>query len=363
MKTITKFSILIFFLTMTFACKKDDVVVVPKSSAKEISTFSISGVAGTIDATARTIKASVPAGTDATKLAPTITISDKATVSPASGVSQDFTKSVNYTVTAEDGTTQIFAVSVTVLKYEYEIAIEAKYKALGWDKDGHSPFNGSAPVKTKAGKGYVQYYAFGSRKTAIYYYEGKGAFAMDTEEMIAYDNVGQDTWGFVVSDPKPTLTGACLYNDIIIAVDGKEAIIYCQNLVYGNIYQKYKDLKRWDGPLGLPTSSETPGANSYTDKGRFSLFQNGLIVFRADIGTQAIWGRSYKLWAATDFERGWLRFPTTSCDPTRTDIQQVIKYQGGTVDAASCGSYFTTNGLILYQNGTFPAKGVTPPCY
>ena len=69
---------------------------------------------------------------------------------------------------------------------EYEKAIDAKFKALGWDKDGHTKYNGSGPVQTAAKKGFVQYYAFGDRKTAIYYSD-KGAFAMDTEEMKAYD--------------------------------------------------------------------------------------------------------------------------------------------------------------------------------
>lgn len=74
----------------------------------------------------------------------------------------------------------------------YQKAITEKAAKLGWDKDGHSPYNGAAPVKTAAGKGWVQYYAYGDRKTAIYYFEDKGAFAMDTEEMKAYDNAGQD---------------------------------------------------------------------------------------------------------------------------------------------------------------------------
>ena len=44
----------------------------------------------------------------------------------------------------------------------YQTAIDAKFKSLGWNTDGHAPFNGSGPIKTVSGKGYVQYYAFGS---------------------------------------------------------------------------------------------------------------------------------------------------------------------------------------------------------
>lgn len=41
-------------------------------------------------------------------LAPTITVSDKATVTPGSGVAQNFAGNVVYTVVAEDGTTILF---------------------------------------------------------------------------------------------------------------------------------------------------------------------------------------------------------------------------------------------------------------
>jgi len=69
-------------------------------------------VDATIDASTKAITATVPAATDVTKLVPTITLSDKATVSPASGVAQDFSKEVSYTVTAEDGGTVVWKVSV-----------------------------------------------------------------------------------------------------------------------------------------------------------------------------------------------------------------------------------------------------------
>ena len=90
--------------------------VAPKSSAKDITKFSFAALSpavdATIDATAKTISATLPAATDLTKLVPTITISDKATVSPASGVATDFSKEVSYTVTAEDASTQVWKVNV-----------------------------------------------------------------------------------------------------------------------------------------------------------------------------------------------------------------------------------------------------------
>lgn len=89
------------------------------SSVKAITAFAFNGltpaVVGTVDETAKTVTASVPAGTVVTALVPTITVSDKATVAPLSGVATDFTSAVTYTVTAEDGTTQAYTVTVTIL--------------------------------------------------------------------------------------------------------------------------------------------------------------------------------------------------------------------------------------------------------
>ncbi len=86
-------------------------VSVALNPAKDITDFVILGVHGTITGTA--IALTVPYGTDVTNLTPTITITG-ASVSPASGVPRDFSSPVTYTVTAADGSTQNYAVTVTV---------------------------------------------------------------------------------------------------------------------------------------------------------------------------------------------------------------------------------------------------------
>ncbi len=242
---------------------------------------------------------------------------------------------------------------------EYQTAIEAKFKAIGWATDGHAPFNGTGPVKTVGGKGYVQYYAYGGRKTAIYFYSGKGAFAVDTEEMIKYDALGQDNWGLVVSDPKATKTGGCGYIDVI-RNDGSEGIITCQNLVDGDVYKKYKEMGRWDGSLGLPTNNES---NLTTAKGRWQAFVNGQIYWGSTTGAQAFWGKVNVMYGKAGFDGGWLGLPTESCDPKKTDNKQYVRFQYGAIDAANCGNYYSSTGLIRYQNGTAPVGGAIPPCY
>jgi len=87
------------------------------STETDILTFSLSeqSADATINTTDHTVSIEVVAGTDVTALVPTITLSEGATINPASGVAQDFTAPVVYTVTAEDGTTnQAWTVTVTV---------------------------------------------------------------------------------------------------------------------------------------------------------------------------------------------------------------------------------------------------------
>lgn len=69
-------------------------------------------VVGAIDLTAHTVVITVPVGQDVKRLVPSIIVSPKATVFPSSNSAQDFTNPVVYKVTAEDGTSQDYTVTV-----------------------------------------------------------------------------------------------------------------------------------------------------------------------------------------------------------------------------------------------------------
>lgn len=86
-----------------------------KSDAKEILDFTFAGLTPSVKASINgtAISATVPFGTDVTALKPSVTVSPKSTVNPASGEAQDFSSAITYTVTAEDGTTQAYTVTVT----------------------------------------------------------------------------------------------------------------------------------------------------------------------------------------------------------------------------------------------------------
>ena len=88
-----------------------------QSSDKSITSFVFSGltpkVDGVIDNINYAINLTVSSDTDVTSLTPTISVSGNATVSPLSGVAPDFTNPVIYSVTAQDGSTQNYTVTVT----------------------------------------------------------------------------------------------------------------------------------------------------------------------------------------------------------------------------------------------------------
>ncbi len=96
---------------------KFNILEAPKSSEKQITEFKFSSISepstAVIDQTNKKITATLPLTANITKLIPTISVSSKATVSPASGEIQDFTKPIIYTVKAEDGTTQVYEVTIT----------------------------------------------------------------------------------------------------------------------------------------------------------------------------------------------------------------------------------------------------------
>ena len=97
-----------------------EAVVHDADNEKSIRSFVIDDVEGEIDEFSKTVTVQMPQGTDVTELVPTIEVSEGATVSPASGEPQDFTNPVFYTVTAQNGTTAVYTVTVIVEGGEIE---------------------------------------------------------------------------------------------------------------------------------------------------------------------------------------------------------------------------------------------------
>ncbi|MEZ0610201.1 IPT/TIG domain-containing protein [Fibrella sp. WM1] len=115
-KSVQFLTLLLLLGTFPTGCKKTDDPVAAKSSDKSITAFAFNSLSPAVNATisGNTITATVPVGTNLSALAPTIALPTGAVVSPASGVAQNFANPVTYTVTAEDGTTQTYTVTVSI---------------------------------------------------------------------------------------------------------------------------------------------------------------------------------------------------------------------------------------------------------
>ena len=88
-------------------------VVDPKSSANDITSFKVSRQVGnsTIDLVNHTISFHMKNGSSIKRLKPSIIVSAGAIISPKSKAAKDFASPVSYTVTAQDGTIQIWTVT------------------------------------------------------------------------------------------------------------------------------------------------------------------------------------------------------------------------------------------------------------
>jgi len=108
---------------IAISCNKDDDggSSSGNSDAKEITSFAFTAsdnealeadIQGTINEDTNSIAVTVPYGTNSTALSPVVEVSQGATYDPEGA--QDFTEPVTYTITAQNGTTVTYEVTVTV---------------------------------------------------------------------------------------------------------------------------------------------------------------------------------------------------------------------------------------------------------
>ncbi len=116
---------LFFVSILIFGCSSDDDDPVVLDTNKQITSFQFTesdnsdikvDVIGVIDQPNASIILKVPSGTVVTALKPTIITSEKASVTPSSKETQDFSNPVTYVVTAEDGSKQSYKVAVSIVQ-------------------------------------------------------------------------------------------------------------------------------------------------------------------------------------------------------------------------------------------------------
>lgn len=118
----TKLSLLLTFIVIS--CEEVDNLVVEKSSEAKIISFSLKDIdnklyEGKIDTINNIINFLIPTNVDLTKLKSEIDISKRASISPISGLINDFSNPVKYIIVAEDGTKSIWTVSIEGIIQKY----------------------------------------------------------------------------------------------------------------------------------------------------------------------------------------------------------------------------------------------------
>ena len=152
------------------------------STKAEILTFSIgnSVTDADINAETKTISITMAPGTDLTALTPTITISENATIDPASTPPINFSYPVTFTVTAEDATVKkTWTVTVLVMEETFTAIKEMQYVADPTTDDA-SPLTGQTIIT----KGVVTGFASFSSYNKYYIQDGDGPW----NGIYVYDN-------------------------------------------------------------------------------------------------------------------------------------------------------------------------------
>ncbi|MDR1544200.1 MAG: DUF5018 domain-containing protein, partial [Prevotellaceae bacterium] len=206
----------------------DNVAVREISSAKAITSFSLVEQTGAavIDQDNYTVDIEVGYGTGLDALVPAIEVSQYATILPASGMVQDFSSPVTYTVTAEDGSYQAWTVTVTaasVPSTENDILTFSVPNQLGQsviDNTNHTvsvtvPFN----TTTTQLSALVPTFTVSPFATAV---PGSGV-AQDFNSTVSYEVTAQDgvnveTWTVTVT-VEPVPSGAACSNPIAYTIN------------------------------------------------------------------------------------------------------------------------------------------------
>jgi len=110
-------SILAFVLVILFGCNKNT------ADANKINAYILSfeikshSLIGKINYDNNSIHLKIPRNIDFTNLIPTIKVSDGSTISPPSGMAQDFSETLTYAITDKDGASVIYNVFSSIDNY------------------------------------------------------------------------------------------------------------------------------------------------------------------------------------------------------------------------------------------------------
>jgi uncharacterized protein with LGFP repeats len=208
-------------------------------------------------------------------------------------------------------------------------AIGGQWAFRGWENGSLGfPVIDEVPVSGGAG----QHFQGGS----IYWSGSSGAHQIGGAIRDKWASIGweRSDLGFPTTDELPTPNGRGAYN----AFTGGS--IYWSpssgaQAVRGAIRDKWGTVGWENGPLGFPTTSETPVSG-----GAANHFQGGSIYWSPSTGAHIVGGAVRDKWASMGWERSSLGYPTSEEIPTNYGVKQTFA-NGALYFSAADGRVYT----------------------
>lgn len=275
---------------------KQTYTVTVVSPSKQIISFDFSTlspvITGTINENNHTISLKVPYNTDVTALKPTININGKE-ISPASQTAQNFSTPVQYTVTASNGSTQVYTVNVEISPINVA--------SISWRIAGLTNLNVSCLAVS-----------------------GKNIFAGFSNGVYLSTNNGS-TWTELTRG-----AGISFVNTITIS--GSNIYIGTKNGIY---------VSKNNGSTWTPLVTVAPDPSN---KGSFySIAVNGPNIFAPSFGVG--------VYRSTDSGTQW---DLTTNGLTNLGLVSIITSGNNIVASGSGGSYISTNTGVSWSPITLP---------
>ncbi|MEI6092958.1 MAG: hypothetical protein WCQ47_04660 [bacterium] len=265
----------IYTVTAEDLSKKDYTVTVnlAASDAKDITSFSFSEGTGVITGTE--IEVTVPYGTVLTSLTPVIAITGTS-VSPASGVAQNFTSPVTYTVTAADNTTKDYLVTVTpalpsddatlslssTVKGQVLLGLGTPSAVLGSALSGTVTITSEKAADTSNAGNFITVFNksnVGSVVKVVKYSDGASTSTFETDT--AYANQSITTLDFFIIRVTAQDTSTVLYYKIVVTVTPPHVYVLRETGPAGGLifYDKGSYSNGWRYLEAAPLSTQWTG--------------------------------------------------------------------------------------------------------
>ncbi|XOV93207.1 MAG: BspA family leucine-rich repeat surface protein [Bacteroidota bacterium] len=319
-------------------------------TATNIKSFSLPNAdQAIIDTVNHTV--TIPGFSGHTSLAPTITLSDGATISPASGVAQDFTNTFIYTVTAEDRTTtQVWTVYTTLAEFISESHdLNDNQVPEGWTlQDVTDPAdNGSVEIANGRLNGYIT--------DGIGYLWKKGQVPEGTQKVVFewdgyldYSAWGMTTPLYIHNDQGNYMAFSAKTYDNTLAADEIIAEIFSNSTgLFVNDLSTFTIGQSYHFKVVADSSGYTYSGYRSSDGGlQFSIQTSSPDFFFYDMET--IWFRVY----STTDNNTWMDNPSVIFVKD-TDLVAYYPFNGDAFDESGNGNNGTENGGVSLTSDRF----------